>query len=74
MVKVNTIEEILDEYENGQNPLQNEDYRLNKATKAIERLIIEGRIDELERLLFNKNQIEETIKRIAELTKEMGKP
>ena len=33
--QANTLHEILDEYENGQNPHQSEEYRLDKANKAL---------------------------------------
>ena len=36
------IDEILDEYENGQNPHQSEDYRLDKARNAIKDLLLEA--------------------------------
>lgn len=38
----NSLDEILDEYENGQNPMQSEEYRLNKAKAAINKTIMES--------------------------------
>lgn len=34
------LDDILDEYENGQNPHQSEEYRLNKAKAALKSLFV----------------------------------
>lgn len=36
----NELDEILEEYENGQNPQQSEEYRLNKAKSALNAYIL----------------------------------
>jgi len=74
------IDEMLEEYENGQNPHQSEEYRLNKAkaliTAKLKEVEIAGRINELQNSFreFSKDvPFDERLKyyddRFAELNK-----